>query len=341
MPVAATHSLIRARSSSSRRKRRRTGSRPAKSSTWEAVTRLSGRASRLHTAPSTGLVWRRDRSARRTRRSTGAVAVVVGVGAGAERGVDEGGEGLDVGAHDDDVAGFEGGVVEEEVEDGVAQHLHLAGPAVAGVDLDAAVAGVEARAPVGLVRERLARRRLVVAHAGLDAAQECVGVRGGDGPVAVGHRAVGQHELHLPGVAAPRRAGAGGGGDRRFGRRRGAGSGGRRRPPSPRGWGRGGAGTGARRGGRPAPAAPGGSWRAGGSGRTARRARGASASDGSASSRAHACSRRSAGPGVAMRARSRRHSSACQRASAGRGAPASSTSSPAAHAVSIHGRWTA
>ena len=60
----------RARSSSSKRKRRRIGSRPARSSTWPVVTRADARSSSSATTPSTGLVWRRDRSARRTRRST-------------------------------------------------------------------------------------------------------------------------------------------------------------------------------------------------------------------------------------------------------------------------------
>ena len=70
------------------------------------------------------------------------LVVVVDV-AGAEGGVDERRERLDVGAHHDDVAGLEAGVLGEQVQDGVAEDLDLTGPAVAGVDLKAAVAGVE------------------------------------------------------------------------------------------------------------------------------------------------------------------------------------------------------
>ena len=69
MPLARTHSSIRPRSSSSKPKRRRTGSRSARSSTCEAVRRSSASSSRRATTPSTGLVWRSERSASRTRRS--------------------------------------------------------------------------------------------------------------------------------------------------------------------------------------------------------------------------------------------------------------------------------
>ena len=62
-------------------------------------------------------------------------ALAVGV---VEGGPQERGELVDVGAEHDDVAGLEGGVVGEEVGDGVAHDLGLAGPAVAGVDLDGA-----------------------------------------------------------------------------------------------------------------------------------------------------------------------------------------------------------
>ena len=72
----------------------------------------------------------------------GDVLVVIAI-AGTERGVDERGERLDVRAHHDHVAGFEGGVLGEPVQDGVAHDLDLTGPAVAGVDLKAVVLGVE------------------------------------------------------------------------------------------------------------------------------------------------------------------------------------------------------
>ena len=72
----------------------------------------------------------------------GVVLVLVTVSSGAERGLDQRRERLDVGAHDDHVARLERRVVLEQVQDRVAQHLDLAGAAVAGVDLDAAVVGV-------------------------------------------------------------------------------------------------------------------------------------------------------------------------------------------------------
>ena len=69
MPPAPTHSTSRARSSSSRRKRRRTGSRSARSRTSEAVRRPGARSSTWATTPRIGLVLRRERSASLTRRS--------------------------------------------------------------------------------------------------------------------------------------------------------------------------------------------------------------------------------------------------------------------------------
>ena len=49
-----------------------------------------------------------------------------------------------------DVAGLEGGIVGQQVEDRIAHHLDLAGHAVAGVHLEAAVERIEARPKVGL-----------------------------------------------------------------------------------------------------------------------------------------------------------------------------------------------
>ena len=197
MPLSATQSRIRARSSSSRRKRRRTGSRSARSSTSEAVRRRPARSMSWATTPSTGLVWRSERSARRTRRSVGRSAsgsgsIVLDHVAGAEGGLDQRRERLDVRAHHDHVARLQRVVLVEQVEDRVAQHLDLAGAAVAGVDLDAAVGGVE-----------LARLRAAVgAHVGLDAREQGVGA-GLDG-VVVGDVVVrAEHELHLARVLAP------------------------------------------------------------------------------------------------------------------------------------------
>ena len=56
-----------------------------------------------------------------------------------EAGVHQRGVGVDVGAHDEDVARLQGRVLLQQVGEHVAQHLDLPGPAVAGVHLDAAV----------------------------------------------------------------------------------------------------------------------------------------------------------------------------------------------------------
>src|SRR5690606_28060210 len=61
----------------------------------------------------------------------------------AERRVEEGSVGLDVWAHDEDVARLERRVLLEQVRDDVAEHLDLARLTVAGVDLDAPVLGRE------------------------------------------------------------------------------------------------------------------------------------------------------------------------------------------------------
>ena len=63
-----------------------------------------------------------------------------------ERRLDERGVGLDVGAHDEDVARLERGIVGEQAEQRLAEHLDLTGRAVAGVHLHAAIGGVECRA---------------------------------------------------------------------------------------------------------------------------------------------------------------------------------------------------
>ena len=60
-----------------------------------------------------------------------------------ERGRDQRRVGLDVGAHHQDVARLEGRVVGEQAEHHLAQHLDLAGRAVAGVHLDRVVVGAE------------------------------------------------------------------------------------------------------------------------------------------------------------------------------------------------------
>ena len=168
IPRAPPTPRSRATSSSSSRKRRRTGSRSARSKTSEAVTRPSASSSSRATTPSTGLVWRNARSARRTRRSgrrCPSTASRPPRHLAAERRVDQRRVRLDVRAHDDDVARLERRVVGKDVQERVAQHLDLAGAAVAGVDLEAAV---ERRVVVGV-------RGAVVADVGLQASEERVG----------------------------------------------------------------------------------------------------------------------------------------------------------------------
>ena len=161
MPLSAIHSSTRVSASSSSRKRRRTGSRSAKSITCEAVSRSSASSSSRATTPSTGFVWRSERSASRTRRS-GSPASSGSPSTDdvprAERGLDERREDLDVRAHHDHVARLQRRVLLHRVQDRVAQDLDLARAAVAGVDLDAAVLGVQRRPGVGVAGVRRARR---------------------------------------------------------------------------------------------------------------------------------------------------------------------------------------
>jgi hypothetical protein len=108
------------------------------------------------------------------RRGTGSVGVVAGSVesfGGTERGVDQRGERLDVGTHHDDVAGFQRGIGGQEVEDGIPHDFHLPAPAMAGVDGQAGVTGVEGR-PVVAPCQRQAGRGPVTSHVGLDSLQE-------------------------------------------------------------------------------------------------------------------------------------------------------------------------
>ena len=70
-----------------------------------------------------------------------------------ERGGDQRSELLDVGAHHDDVARLKCGIVSEQADEHLPQHLHLTIGAVAGVELHASVGS--ARAPALVLRERL------------------------------------------------------------------------------------------------------------------------------------------------------------------------------------------
>ena len=80
---------------------------------------------------------------------------------GAERGLDQRGERLDVRAHHDHVARLERRVVGEEVEDRVAEHLDLAGPAVARVHAAGCRRTGRGAGAVGFAgaADRVARRR--------------------------------------------------------------------------------------------------------------------------------------------------------------------------------------
>ena len=117
-----------------------------------------------------------------------------------EAGLDQGGVGLDVGAHHHDVARLEGGVVLEQPDQHLAQHLDLACRAVAGVHLHTAV--VLGQRPA---RELDGRRRVVGPDVGLQVPEQVVARRHGtqrgrvDGPGQDRQRA-----LQLAGVTAER-----------------------------------------------------------------------------------------------------------------------------------------
>ena len=67
MPLPATQPRSRSSWSSSKPNRWRTAVRPARSSTWDAVTRAVPSSSRWESTSSRELVWRSERSASRTR----------------------------------------------------------------------------------------------------------------------------------------------------------------------------------------------------------------------------------------------------------------------------------
>ncbi len=285
IPLSATQSCRRARLSSSRRKRRRTGSRSARSSSCDAVTRCSARSIRAATTPSTGLVWRSDRSASRTRRSGGRTSA--GSGSTSSSSVRSpapnvawmSGANVSMSGHITITSrGSRRRVLGERVQDRVAQDLDLARAAVAGVDLHAAVVRVECGARVLLVGERGTGWRAVGPDVGLDAREQRArrGARR-DGGGRRGRR-LRPRRAASRGRPGPRRRAGGWRRGSRWGRRGGARRAGRCRSPrgcAPTVPATGEAGTGARRGGRRARAGPPGDRRAAGSGRTARAATGA------------------------------------------------------------------
>ena len=122
-------------------KRRRTGSRPARSSTSVAVNPRRRQLEHLGQHPMTGLVWRSERSARRISRASAGSSVA----RRARRTSPESAErSVSMSGHITMMSrGSRVGIVLEQVQDGVAQHLDLAAAAVAGVDADAVVVGRE------------------------------------------------------------------------------------------------------------------------------------------------------------------------------------------------------
>ena len=151
----------------------------------------------------TGLVWREGTVGQpdfELARAVDATSLLV---VRAERRLNERREVLDVGAHDDDVARLELGVLFQQVQDGVAQHLDLPAAAVTGMDPDAVVAGRQQRAGVAVAIAH-SGRRAVGSDIVLDPLQQRWLARSllRRPLVAVCLRTT-EDELHLAGVAAP------------------------------------------------------------------------------------------------------------------------------------------
>ena len=326
------------RSAAARRARAAARRRPGPGWSGAASGRPGGRAGR----PAAGAA-----GPARAASSSGQIA-------GAEGGLDQRGEGLDVRAHHDHVARLERLVVGERVQDRVAHHLDLARPAVAGVDLEAAVVGRQQRAGVRAAGQRRAGRRPVGADVGLDPPQQRRRRSSAEPWCSVSRRRRPRRgRAASRGRRGPRRRAAGWRAARRWGPRRAGPRAGRRRRRRP-------VSVAARGGQRSSHSAGEGCSRNRCTSRpcaSARRIcrwpagrrvspnsairRGSVTSDGSWRSRSQARWRRSAGPGRPIRARRRRHSSACQRAPAGSSAPTASVSLPCAQACTIWGRCRA
>ena len=292
-----------ARGRRGRARRRRSGAGPARSMSWA-------------TTPSTGFVWRSERSARRTRRSVGRSSSGSGSNSSSS-----------TTSPAPKVAWISG------ANASMSGHMTITsrGCSVSSSSSRWRIASrrtstwrarpwqewiwmlrSSGRARAARAAGSGAGRRAVGAHVGLDAGEQRVAA-GVDG-VVVGDVVVRpEHELHLARVLPPggeqavvgeRGGGVVGAADDRRGACRSC-------PTAPA---RGGGGRRGPRARRRARAGPRGGRPAGASGRTARGARGGRRATASARSCSHAGSSRSAGLGVASRSRSRRHSSACQRA---------------------------
>ncbi len=135
-----------------------------------------------------------DAQVRRPQLGRQRVVLVLAHLARPERRVDQRRERLDVGAHDDHVARLERRVLVEPVQDRVAERLDLARAAVAGVDLDAAVARVG---------HEVAGGRAIGAHVGLDPGEERP-LRVRDRMVVVDRAGARDDELQLARVVPPR-----------------------------------------------------------------------------------------------------------------------------------------
>ena len=261
---ATIQSCSRARSSSSKRKRRRTGARSARSSTCEAVSRCSASSSssRDDAQHRVGLAQRAvgeaDAQVDRAQplgRSPLGVVVVAGVASPAPNVAWISGANVSMSGHMTITSrGSSVSSSASSVQDRVAHHLDLARAAVAGVDLDRCGRRDRAAGVGRAAGQRRAGRRAVGADVGLDPAEQRVG-GGQRAVVVIGARRLArrrEHELHLARVPSPGGQQPVGGERRRSGRRRGAidrlARRAARRRPAPTAPATGAAGTGGRRG---------------------------------------------------------------------------------------------
>jgi hypothetical protein len=123
----------------------------------------------------------------------------------AERGLDQRRERLDVGAQHDHVARLERLVAGEQMQDRLAQYLHLARRSMAGVDLDASISRVQRQPAFRLAGEGNPRWLAVGADVGLDPPQERVLAYVLEPVMVVGEGAGRlEHQLELARVNSPR-----------------------------------------------------------------------------------------------------------------------------------------